>query len=245
MKTMICVVLDRSGSMSGREKDVIGGVNTFITEQQKLGLPASIALVRFDTGNIERFRPMSALKDIQPLVASDFVPRGGTPLLDAVGQTIMALEEDWKREQPDQAIMVIVTDGFENASTEFSKEKIRTLIQARQNSEKWAFIYLGANVDAFAEAGAMGIRSANTANYHSTVMGTSSAYSNLSADVSSKRMRGAFVAETFGGNVNEDGTVTKTVNVAPPATVTEPLPVSPVPAWTPPQGSPVWTPPAP
>ncbi len=102
MKAMICIILDRSGSMSGRETDVIGGVNSFLADQKKLAEPASIALVRFDTEAIERFRPMVALEQCEALQASEYQPRGGTPLLDAIGQTVTQLDEDWKREQPDR-----------------------------------------------------------------------------------------------------------------------------------------------
>src|SRR3990167_6944268 len=98
MKTMICLILDRSGSMHGRENDVIGGVNSFIEEQKKLPDPASIAFVRFDTEAIERFRAMGPLSEVQPLTLADYQPRGGTPLLDAVGTTIAKLDDDWKTE---------------------------------------------------------------------------------------------------------------------------------------------------
>src|SRR5712671_2965563 len=74
MKSMICLILDRSGSMAGREKDVIGGVNTFLDEQKKLPHPASVAFVRFDTSATERFRPMASLKDVEPLTPTDYVP---------------------------------------------------------------------------------------------------------------------------------------------------------------------------
>lgn len=207
MKTMICLVLDRSGSMSGRESDVIGGVNSFIDEQKKLPDPAIIAFVRFDSIKIERFREMENLAECQHLISADFQPRGGTPLLDAVGQTIIALEDDWKREQPERAICVIVTDGEENSSREFKKDQIKQMIQARQDSGKWAFIYLGANVDAFNEAGTIGIAAANTAGYLNTSMGTAAVYAAASDTVSMMRATGQTIATNLGGNIQEDGTL--------------------------------------
>lgn len=209
MKTMICLVLDRSGSMAGRETDVIGGVNQFLDEQKKLPDPAVMAMVRFDDVAIERFREMQPLTQVNPLHGGDFQPRGGTPLLDAVGRTITALDEDWKREQPDRCICVIVTDGYENASREYTKDKIKAMIEARQASGKWAFIYLGANVDAFAEGGSMGVPLSNTASYTSSSAGTQSLYSTVSASVSSMRATGQTVADNLGGVINEDGSLAK------------------------------------
>lgn len=239
MKTMICLILDRSGSMSGRETDVIGGVNSFLAEQRKLPNPASIAFVRFDDAAIERFRPMQALAECKDLTATDYQPRGGTPLLDAVGKTIAQLDEDWKTERPERAIMVIVTDGQENASHEYKKAQIADMIKARQDSGKWAFMYLGANVDAFAEAGSMGIAMANTAGYVNTSRGTRSMYATASNAVQQMRASGATLAHNLGKNIGEDD-----VDVAK---VYQPL-TSPVtaaqPTWTAPQATTTWQPPA-
>jgi uncharacterized protein YegL len=241
MKTMICLILDRSGSMSGREGDVIGGVNTFLDEQKKLPDPASIAFVRFDDAAIERFRPMQTLAECKELTAEDYQPRGGTPLLDAIGRTVSQLDEDWKAETPDRCILVIVTDGQENASKEYTKDKIKAMIQARQDSGKWAFIYLGANVDAFAEAGSMGINLSNSAGYQNTAKGTASLYSTASAGVSMMRATGKTVAHNLGGEIEEDGTLTKrkTPDLVQSSAKT---------TWTPPttgkSDSTVWTPPA-
>lgn len=235
MKTMICLILDRSGSMAGRETDVIGGVNTFIQEQQKIPDPAAIAFVRFDGEAIERFREMAPLSEVRLLVKEEFKPRGNTPLLDAIGRTIAALEEDWKREKPDRAILMIVTDGQENASQEYKKEQIKAMIKARQDSGLWAIIYLGANVDAFEEAGALGVYRSNTAGYQSTAMGTRSAYTVASNSVGTMRATGQTVANNLGRNIAED----ETENKAPPAAQ---------PNWTPPPpagapGSGAWSPP--
>ena len=237
MKSIICLILDRSGSMQGRENDVIGGVNSFLDEQKKLPDPASIAFVRFDTDATERFRPMQALAECHPLTKADYQPRGGTPLLDAIGKTITDLDEDWKREQPERAIVVIVTDGEENASREYKKAKIAEMIKARQDSGKWAFIYLGANVDAFQEAGSMGINAANTAGYQNTVMGTKSMYAATSNAVGMMRSSGVTAAVNLGGNIEEDGTVTKK-NVAGPA-----IPSAAAQPWTEPKPAQTWTPP--
>ena|GEM_PF-2848373 len=240
MKTMICLILDRSGSMQGREGDVIGGVNKFIAEQQALPDPASLAMVRFDSEGIERFRPMCALADVKPLKPADFVPRSLTPLLDAVGQTITALDEDWKKEKPERCIVMIVTDGQENNSREYTKAKVAALIKARQDSNLWAFLYLGADVDAFAEAGAMGIASANTAGYTKSAKGVEKLYASTSHTVRRMRATGSTLAHNLGvANLGEDDDDTDAPTTPPPAS-----PASA--AWTPPAGtaSAPWTPPA-
>lgn len=241
MKTMICLILDRSGSMGGRENDVINGVNSFLEEQKKLPDPASIAFVRFDSEAIERFRPMQALGEVKPLAREEYQPRGGTPLLDAVGRSIAQLEEDWKAEKPDRAIVVIVTDGEENSSKEYTKAKIQALIKARQDSGLWAFIYLGANVDAFAEAGSMGISTANTAGYTNTAAGNKAMYATFSASVGRMRSTGATLAHNLGGNIDEDGGVNAKGVPAPAST-------APSATWAPPvsstAGNSAWTPPS-
>ena len=241
MKTLICLILDRSGSMSGRKSDVINGANGFIDKQKALPDPASIALVRFDSEGIERFRAMAPLAECTPITEEDYQPRGGTPLLDAVGQTIMALEGDWRREQPERAIVVIVTDGLENASREYTKLKVKELIEARQASGKWAFIYLGANVDAFAEGGEMGIAAANTAGYVNSAAGLRATYNSASASVSHMRTTGRTLAENLGGSINEDGSVTKRpeggaqARPEQPKTSARPANQPNPPAWTPPK----------
>jgi len=229
LKTIIAIVLDRSGSMAGRESDVIQGVNGFVADQQTMPDPAMIALARFDTEAIERFRPLAPLSAFVRLTALDYQPRGGTPLLDAVGDELGRLENDWRTERPDRCVMVIATDGQENSSRRHTKAQIKQMIQARQESGKWAFIYLGANVDSFAEASAMGIWASNTANYKADSAGIAGSYTASSNAVKYMRATGQTVASNLGGNIKADGTVDK---IAP-----EP------PVWTEPASS-TWTPPA-
>jgi uncharacterized protein YegL len=236
MKTMICLILDRSGSMHGRESDVIGGVNNFIDDQKKLPDPASMAFVRFDSEAIERFRDMTPLEKVEHLQKADFQPRGSTPLLDAVGRTITVLDEDWRKEKPERAIVIIVTDGFENASQEYKKEKIKAMIKARQDSGLWAFIYLGANVDAFDEAAAMGIPMSNSAGYTASFAGTAKMYKTVSDTAVKMRATGQTVADNLGRDLGEEPDI--------PETTITPSIIKPT--WSPPTGaamSDVWKPP--
>lgn len=187
MKTLICLILDRSGSMQGRESDVVGGVNAFIKEQQKVEGEADICLVRFDSEAIERFRPLQSLDKVVPLGIHEYAPRGGTPLLDAIGQSMDELESDWVGGGYDRGILLIVTDGKENASKVFTKAMIKERITTAQESGQWGVIYLGANVDAFSEAGQMGIHRSSIAGYTNNTMGIEVMYASASASVSNMR----------------------------------------------------------
>jgi uncharacterized protein YegL len=203
---MIDILLDRSGSMSGRETDVVGGVNTFIQEQQKLPDPAVIAISRFDSGApVETFVPMTDLKEARLLTHADFQPRGGTPLLDAIGSRINALEGEWLTHKPDRCIMMIVTDGQENASREFDLVRIKALIEARQKSGLWSFIYLGADVNAFDEGSKLGIPQANVAGYTKSAAGVKAAFAAASEAYTNMRATGDATALNLGkANLGED-----------------------------------------
>lgn len=199
MKTLICLILDRSGSMGGKEDDVVGGVNAFIEDQKKIDVPTDICMVRFDDSAIERFRPLQPLNTIIPLGRGEYQPRGGTPLLDAVGGTLEVLQKEFESGGYSQGILVVVTDGAENSSVKFTKAMVKEMVVKAQESGKWAVIYLGADVDAFAEAGQMGIHLANTARVSNANRDTIFAgYKFASASVGSMRATGATITHNLG-----------------------------------------------
>lgn len=244
MKALLCVILDRSGSMGGRESDVIGGVNKFIEEQQKVPGEALISMVRFDT-EYERFRPMTDIKSMEPMRPSEFVPRGSTALLDAIGRTLSALEEDWRREQPEKCIVVIVTDGQENASKEFTRPQIKEMISAREASGKWNFIYLGSDISTFDDAKGLGIRLDSTAMYTNNAAGIKSMYATVGSSVGS--LRAGASSAGLGGVIDTEAPQQQ----PQPQPLSAAQQVSPPPAvhgttaaWTPPQPTQPWTPPA-
>ena len=157
-------ILDRSGSMENCREDTIGGFNAFLREQKALG--GTLSLILFD----HEYTPLYDKKDIcdvDPMTTETFVPRGSTALLDAIGKTIKAVEAEDSR----TPIVAILTDGLENASTKFTKAHIKDLID-QKTKEGWTFMYLGANQDAFQEAGALGIAPAGTLNYDSRHTGS-------------------------------------------------------------------------
>jgi Mg-chelatase subunit ChlD len=164
-------LLDRSGSMESCWDDTIGGFNAFVKDQASLG--GKLTLIQFDHEILNVYQDVD-LKSVAPLTRETFKPRGSTALLDAIGSTI----KEWKGESP---TLIILTDGNENASIKFTKAHVKDLVEQKQK-EGWTVMYLGANQDAFAEAGAMGIAPATTMNYDSRR--TPEAFRSLSATCS-------------------------------------------------------------
>lgn len=159
--TSILVLLDRSGSMAALRDDTIGGFNTFVAEQKKLPGECRLSLVQFDTEGMDTFYLDRPIGEIPNLTAETFVPRGGTPLLDAMGKTINNLGDRLahllESQRPNQVIFVIITDGEENSSREFTKGRVFSMVQHQKDKYGWLFMYLGANQDAIQEASGYGI----------------------------------------------------------------------------------------
>lgn len=152
--TDITIILDRSGSMAGLQKETIGGLNSFI--QRQTG--AVIQVVQFDD-QYEPGQPAVAL--LHPMFNEfTYTPRGMTALYDAIGKTInaagarfAALKEE---DRPEKVLFVIITDGMENSSHEFTNAKIKEMIAHQQSKYQWDFVYMGANQDAWAVGSTMG-----------------------------------------------------------------------------------------
>ena len=155
--TDITMVIDRSGSMQSIRTDAEGGINSFIEQQKQEPGEALLTLVQFDT----EYEFVHSGTPIKQVPAFTLVPRGSTALLDAVGRAInetgarLAAMSDADR--PGLVVFVIVTDGQENSSHEFERDKIREMIEHQQSVYKWQFTFLAANQDAFAEGASMGI----------------------------------------------------------------------------------------
>jgi Mg-chelatase subunit ChlD len=165
-------LLDRSGSMESCWDDTIGGFNSFLSDQKATG--GTLTLIQFDH-EYQVTCERTNIDDIKPLTRETYKPRGSTALLDAIGRLI----KDWKGAS--NPSVVILTDGLENASHKFTKAHIKDLIEER-TKDGWTFVYLGANQDAFAEAGSLGIAPGCTMNYD--VRRTPEAFHTLSAALS-------------------------------------------------------------
>ena len=163
--TDITLVVDRSGSMAQVREDAEGGVNSFIEQQAKEPGEALLTLVQFDT----EYEFLHKGVPISQVPKYELVPRGMTALLDAVGRAINETGERLAKmdehDRPGLVVFVVMTDGQENSSKEFSKADIKAMIQRQQDTYHWHFTFLGANQDAFAEAGGMGIAAAGVANF--------------------------------------------------------------------------------
>ncbi len=162
----IVFLLDRSGSMSGSEKDTIGGYNSFLDKQRKSKYNTKITTVLFDN-EYELLHNRVDISKVNKITEKEYYVRGCTALLDAIGKTINNID---KKVKNNKVLFVITTDGEENASCEYTKEKVKQLIESHSN---WEFIYLGANIDSYKESSSIGISIKNTANYQKSKKGTS------------------------------------------------------------------------
>lgn len=159
-RTHIHLLLDRSGSMESIRQDVIGGFNAFVRQQQQEPTPATLTLVQFDSHDpydvVLRCVPLA---EVPPLTPERFVPRGMTPLLDALGRSLNELDATLAAlppaERPDQVVLVVVTDGLENASRVFTYAQVRQMLAAHE-AAGWQLVYLSADLSAMAEAEALG-----------------------------------------------------------------------------------------
>lgn len=184
--TEIVFILDKSGSMSGLEKDTIGGFNSLIKKQKEVEGEALITTVLFDH-NMNTVNDRVPLSEIKEMTGKDYYVGGSTALLDAIGKTIKHINSVQKSlpedERPEKTMFVITTDGQENASNEYSYEKIKKMVTKKQEKKNWEFLFLGANIDAISTAAGLGIRADRSVNYHSDAVGTAVNYRALSSAV--------------------------------------------------------------
>ena len=189
--TELVFILDRSGSMGGLESDTIGGYNVMLSKQKKECGEAVITTVLFDD-QYELLHDRIPLKGVRSISEIEYFVRGTTALLDAIGKTIHKIGNAQKNtaedERAEKVLFVITTDGQENASQEYSYDKIKAQILRQQDKYGWEFIFLGANIDAIAEAGRFGIRADRAANYHADSEGTEINFNVMSEAISQLRV---------------------------------------------------------
>lgn len=192
-EALIVCVIDRSGSMASVVDDAIGGYNTFLESQKALPHPAKWSLVLFDHDYemVERGLPIAAA---MPLDKVRFHPRGTTALLDAIGRTIDDTGKNLatlpESERPNKVLVAILTDGQENASKDYTRERIGQMIEHQRTVYSWEFLFLAADQDAISVASRLSIPAANAVNYANTGEGNRTAYDKLSKATSSYRTVG-------------------------------------------------------
>lgn len=160
--THITVILDRTGSMASIRGDTIGGFNSFLESQQAEKGRATMTLVQFDSQDpyevIHHFRPVG---EVTPLSRETYVPRAATPLLDAIGRGIGDLDASLAgldpRSRPSKVLFAVVTDGQENASREYTRERVEALIREKREEDGWQFVFLSADLAAIGDAVSVGI----------------------------------------------------------------------------------------
>lgn len=205
--TELVFILDRSGSMSGLEKDTIGGFNSMLEKQRKEPGDAVVSTVLFDN-EIEVVHDRIDIKSVPRLTEEDYFVRGCTALLDAVGGAIRHIGNVHKyarsEDVPEKALFIITTDGLENASRYYTYDKVRSMIERQKGRYGWEFIFLGANIDAAEEARRFGIDESMAANYRSDEAGTALNYEVISDVVTSVRMCEEPLSASWKMRIDED-----------------------------------------
>lgn len=188
--TSINVIIDRSGSMASLTNETVTGYNTFVNDQKALPGDAMFTLCLFNT----RFSiPYDCVKlaDIPALTAEVYAPGGYTALLDAVGNTInqvgAKLNAMPEEERPSKVIFLIITDGEENASREYSADQIQSMISHQKDKYNWEFVFMGANIDAVKAGTSLGVSARNSVTYGANSIGTKNLYADITKGVSSYR----------------------------------------------------------
>lgn len=206
--THATILVDRSGSMTNIADDMVGGIRSFIEEQRKVDGTMTVTYVTFDAPQGRNtFSGIGRGLASTPAHTTEFVgldinddsildrivlhPRGATALHDSQAAAIIEtgtwLREMPEDERPERVMFITVTDGYENASSEYTADKVKALVDRQANEYAWNFVYLGANQDAFAAGSAMGLRQGQTMNYAATTRGVRSAYTVLAASTASYR----------------------------------------------------------
>lgn len=181
-KTLVAVVLDETGSMAGIASDTIGAVNDYFAGLAKDAPDALVSLMQFSDcfGAEPKFRvafKATRAKDAPKVTEESYRPRGNTPLYDAIGKAIT--ETDGQK--ADRYLLVVLTDGYENASTEWTRDGVAALIREKEAAGNWTVVYLGANQDAWAVGQTLGVSPGSTMTYASTGPGMRTASAGLAS----------------------------------------------------------------
>ncbi len=193
---LINFVLDKSGSMQSIQEATISGFNEFKNSQAAEDGEAFFTLTLFDTV-FSTVCEAVPVREVMDLDRTTYVPDGMTALFDAIGHTMRITDDFVAAHKPDQVLFVIMTDGMENASREFSGERIFQMIEDRQKLAEYEFIYLGANQDSYAVGRQMGVRDGRMLDYAATPQGSREAMKRASHNVSAHRRHGMKMSEEF------------------------------------------------
>src|SRR5262252_795197 len=191
MRTDITVILDRSGSMQSTRDDAMNGFNALVADQKTAAGAAWLSLVQFDDKYQVDYTE-TPMADVPALTQATYQPRGSTALLDAIGRTIDSTSQRLAArplpDRPDKVIIVVITDGMENASQRFTGAAISEKIAHHRDDDKWEFMFIGSNQDAIMTASKMNIPHTHALSYSDSSFGTDVAFRATSASLSSLRL---------------------------------------------------------
>ena len=204
--TELVFILDRSGSMSGLERDTIGGFNSMIEKQKKQDGECIVSTVLFNNDS-QVIHDRVPLDKIEPMTERDYYVSGGTALIDAIGGAIHHIGNVHKyarpEDVPENTIFIITTDGYENASYRYSSDKVKRMIEHEKEKYGWEFLFIGANIDAVETAKRYGIDHDRAVNYHADAQGTDIVYATVSQAVCNVRMNKC-MAENWSEDIDND-----------------------------------------
>ena len=181
-QTELVFILDRSGSMAGLESDTIGGFNGMIAQHRSEGGDVLVSTVLFDHEN-EVIHDRVRIADVPALTSKEYYTRGSTALLDAMGGAIHHIKTVHKyarpEDRPARTMFIVTTDGMENASTRYTADQVRAMVK-QQEEAGWAFVFLGANIDAVQVADGLGIRADHAVEFACDAAGVRENFASLS-----------------------------------------------------------------
>ena len=190
---IICI-LDRSGSMSNLAEDTIGGYNSFLEKQKQTPGKVEVTTVLFDN-QYEKIADRVDLSEIEKLTSEKYYARGTTALLDAIGMTLTNVAGKMEKENicpaKRRVLVLIMTDGLENASVEYNKATVKAMIEQTTENYKWNYIFMGANIDSVSEAQSLGIAGRNAMNFSSSSAGVRKTFEKMDDAASAVRESGA------------------------------------------------------
>lgn len=204
--TELVFILDKSGSMGGLEADTIGGYNSMLEKQKAIEGECHITTVLFDN-SYELIHDRIDIKAVSPITEKEYSVGGSTALLDAIGITIHKIGNVQKHTADDyraeKVMFVIITDGEENSSREYSSEKVKAQIERQKERYGWEFIFLGANIDAVETASRFGIGADRAQNYHADSEGVELNFSVMSEAVATFR-KSSIMPDDWNDKIKKD-----------------------------------------
>jgi hypothetical protein len=197
--THIETILDRSGSMDMCLNSTIEGFNAFLKAQKKVSGRCTVTQVQFDNA-YEIHYHYADIENAPFISRENYIPRGSTALLDAIGKTIVRLGQELAAKpehlRPSKVIVLIQTDGQENASQEFNRGQVFEKVKHQQDKYGWEFIFAGTNQDAIMTAASYGIPTRSAIYYSNTSFGTANVWANVSSNIADSRVYGSSVCFT-------------------------------------------------